>query len=116
MTKSRAFRGPLLAGVLPALLLLAACSEQQSLPPTAEYGPNPTLPAPQSSLLPTIKVADAIGWKDGQTPKPAEGMEVTAFATGLQHPRWLYELPNGDILVAESDAPPKPEGASGGLR
>ncbi|MDF2620360.1 MAG: L-sorbosone dehydrogenase [Xanthobacteraceae bacterium] len=115
-TTPRFLRRPLLAGALPALLLLAACDQQPSLPPTAEYGANPTLPAPHSSLIPTIKVADAIGWKEGQTPKPAEGMEVVAFASGLQHPRWLYQLPNGDVLVAESDAPPKPEGASGGLR
>ncbi len=115
--RPRSLRRSLLAGALPALLLLlAACDQQPSLPPTAEYGANPTLPAPHSSLIPTIKVADAIGWKEGQTPKPAEGMEVVAFASGLQHPRWLYQLPNGDVLVAESDAPPKPEGASGGLR
>jgi glucose/arabinose dehydrogenase len=80
------------------------------------YGSNPQLPKPTSSLVPTIKVAKAVGWKAGETPRAAEGLQVVNFAAGLDHPRWLYELPNGDVLVAESNAPPKPEGKSGGLR
>jgi glucose/arabinose dehydrogenase len=99
-----------------ATLALASCNNQAALPEEAGYGPNPTLPEPQSSWFPTIKVADAVGWKDGEKPTAVAGGQVTAFATGLQHPRWLYELPNGDILAAESDAPPKPEGTSGGIR
>jgi glucose/arabinose dehydrogenase len=105
----------LIAGVATSALALAACGDQP-LPEQAGYGPNPTLPEPKSSWLPTIKIADAIGWKEGDKPVAASGGQITAFATGLQHPRWLYELPNGDILVAESDAPPKPEDKSGGLR
>ncbi|MDP3411179.1 sorbosone dehydrogenase family protein [Bosea sp. (in: a-proteobacteria)] len=105
----------LIAGVATSTLALAACGDQP-LPEEAGYGPNPTLPAPKSSWLPTVKVADAIGWKEGEKPVAASGGQITAFATGLQHPRWLYELPNGDILVAESDAPPKPEDKSGGIR
>ncbi|MCK0207940.1 sorbosone dehydrogenase family protein [Starkeya koreensis] len=105
---------------LPCALLLAfsvaGCDSGSQLPESAGYGPDPQLPAPASSWIPTLKVAKAVGWPEGAKPTPADGMETVAFATGLAHPRWLYELPNGDILVAESDAPPKPEGASGGLR
>lgn len=104
------------ASVAVSALGLAACGSQAVVPEEAGYGPNPTLPEPTSDWLPTIKVADAIGWKQDEKPTAAGGGQVTAFATGLQHPRWLYELPNGDILVAESDAPPKPEGKGGGLR
>jgi glucose/arabinose dehydrogenase len=98
------------------MLLLAACGDQPKLPETAEYGTNPTLPKPESSLIPTIEVADAVGWKEGEAPTPSQGLQVVAFADGLDHPRWLYELPNGDVLVAETNAPPKPEGKTGGLR
>ena len=97
-------------------LALAACSDSSTLPQEAGYGPNPVLPDPESSWIPTINVADAVGWQPGETPRPAQGFEVTAFAEGLDHPRWLYELPNGDVLVAESNAPPKPEGKEGGPR
>lgn len=113
MTKLR--KTALIAGVAASVVALAACSDA-TLPEEAGYGPNPVLPEPKSSWLPTIKVADAVGWKPGEKPVGAEGAEVTAFATGLQHPRWLYELPNGDVLVAESDAPPKPADQQGGLR
>jgi glucose/arabinose dehydrogenase len=90
-----------------------------ALPAVAQepgYGANPKLPPPSSSWLPTVKVAKAVGWRDGQMPQPATGLRVTPFAIGLDHPRWLYELPNGDVLVAESNAPPKPDGMSGGVR
>ena len=108
---------PLILSCFVVLTLgVAACDQGHDLPESAGYGPDPQLPEPHSSWIPTIKVADAIGWQNGARPRPAAGMEVTAFATGLQHPRWLHELPNGDVLVAESDAPPKPEGASGGIR
>lgn len=106
----------LIASVAASALALAACGNGQSLPEEAGYGPSPTLPEPKSSWFPTIKVAEAIGWKQGEKPTAANGGQVTGFATGLQHPRWLYELPNGDILVAESDAPPKPEDKKGGIR
>lgn len=105
----------LVAGVATSALALAGCNDKP-LPEEAGYGPNPTLPRPKASWLPTVKIADAVGWKEGDKPVAASGGQITAFATGLQHPRWLYELPNGDILVAESDAPPKPEGKSGGIR
>src|SRR5690606_28837157 len=60
--------------------------------------------------------APAVGWPEGRTPVAAQGLAVNAFATGLDHPRWLYELPNGDVLVAESNAPAKPDDKTGGLR
>ena len=99
-----------------AALTLAACGGPSALPPEAGFGPNPTLPQPSRSLLPQVKVADAVGWSQGETPTAAPGLRVQAFASGLDHPRWLYRLPNGDILVAESNAPPKPEGKSEGVR
>jgi len=105
----------LVAGVAASALALAAC-DRPGLPDEAGYGPNPTLPEPQASWLPVIKIADAVGWKEGEKPTAAGSGQVSAFAKGLQHPRWLYELPNGDVLVAESDAPPKPDDKSGGIR
>ena len=99
-----------------AFLSLAACGGPAALPTEAGYGPNPTLPAPAPQRIPQVKVAEAIGWPAGRMPTPAEGLRVQAFATGLDHPRWLYRLPNGDVLVAESAAPPKPEDKQGGIR
>jgi glucose/arabinose dehydrogenase len=69
------------------------------------FGPNPQLPAPEKSLIPTVNVAPATGWPSGGKPVPASGMAVTAYASGLAHPRWMYMLPNGDILVAETNKP-----------
>ncbi len=94
--------------LLPLLPLLAACGETSNVPWSAGTGPNPLLPAPKKTLLPTMQTAEAVGWSDGATPTPAAGLKVNALASGLDHPRWLYVLPNGDVLVAESDAPPKP--------
>ena len=77
------------------------------------FGPSPTLPAPQNSLIPTVNIATAKGWPAGAKPAAANGMAVNAFATGLDHPRTVYVLPNGDVLVAESNAPPKPDDGKG---
>lgn len=107
---------PVLLAVSAAVLAVAACSSESTLDPLAGFGPNPTLPAPQTSLIPTVNVADATGWPAGRTPTPAPGFRVQAFASGLDHPRWLYRLPNGDILVAETNAPPKPADKEGGFR
>jgi glucose/arabinose dehydrogenase len=111
MTRPRVF----LAASLLAFAL-AACGGREALDPAAGFGPDPTLPPPQLSLFPRVNVAEAVGWPQGRMPTPARGFRVQAFASGLDHPRWLYRLPNGDILVAETNAPPKPEGRSGGLR
>ncbi len=91
------------------LLLLAGCGDEATLPVDAGTGPNPELPPPVQTLLPTVVLAHAKGWPEGVKPKPAAGFAVNAFATGLDHPRWLYVLPNGDVLVAESAAPPQPK-------
>ena len=69
------------------------------------YGPNPKLPPPNPKLLPTLNFATASPWPEGMKPKPAGGFEVTEIARGLEHPRMLHVLPNGDVLVAESDKP-----------
>jgi glucose/arabinose dehydrogenase len=97
------------------LLLLAACGETATLPPGADVGPNPTLPEPNETLIPTLDIAPAVGWPEGGKPVAAEGLAVTALATGLDHPRWLQVLPNGDVLVAETNAPPREE-ENGGLK
>ena len=70
-----------------------------------DYGPAPRLVAPQSSLVPTVRPAKAVRWPAGEMPSPADGLKINAFVAGLDHPRWLYVLPNGDVLVAESNAP-----------
>nr|WP_181374937.1 sorbosone dehydrogenase family protein [Polaromonas sp. E19S]AWD72027.1 glucose/arabinose dehydrogenase [Polaromonas sp. E19S] len=98
---------------LVAVSALAACGDTAKLPDTAGMGTNPTLPSPQSSLIPTVNIAPAKGWPAGTKPIAMAGLTVTAFSTGLEHPRWLYTLPNGDVLVAESNAPPKPEDGKG---
>jgi len=92
---------------------LASCAGHDTLRADAGYGADPTLPAPTTSLIPTIDVAEATGWPDGVTPTPAPGFAVRAFARGLAHPRWLYVLPNGDVLVAETNAPPRPQDDGG---
>ena len=76
-------------------------------------GPDPALPPPEKSLIPVVNIAPAIGWPDGGRPVAAEGLSVAAFADGLDHPRWLLVLPNGDVLVAESAAPERPEDGKG---
>jgi glucose/arabinose dehydrogenase len=104
----------LINGCIAALTLpLAACNEQATVASGQDFGPSPTLVAPKQSMIPTINVAKATSWPEGGKPTAANGMMVSAFATGLQHPRSLYVLPNGDVLVAESNAPPKPEDGKG---
>ena len=101
---------------LPALLLagaLAACGDRATLPIADSYGPDPKLPPPVQSLIPTVKIAPAKGWPPGVTPRPAAGLAVSAFADKLDHPRWIYVLPNGDVLVAETNAPPRPDDRKG---
>jgi glucose/arabinose dehydrogenase len=92
--------------------VLAGCGGAARLPPQADTGPNPVLPPPRTSLIPTLDIAPAKGWRDGAVPTPAAGLGVNAFATRLDHPRWVYVLPNGDVLVAETNAPPRPKDAA----
>ncbi|SDY91379.1 hypothetical protein SAMN04487939_108138 [Lysobacter sp. yr284] len=86
-------------------LACAGCGERAALQVADGTGPAPQLPKPNPTLVPTVDVAPAVGWRDGARPTPAPGLAVNAFAQGLDHPRWLYVLPNGDVLVAESNAP-----------
>jgi len=96
-----------------AIVLLTGCGETALLPFSATVGPKPQLAEPNHSLVPTVHIAPAQGWPAGRTPSPVAGTSVNAFATGLDHPRWIYVLPNGDVLVAETNAPPKPEDGKG---
>ena len=91
--------------LLPMLALGAACGGSARLPVEAGMGPNPQLPPPRTSLIPVMKVAKATGWQAGERPMAAPGLQVNAFARGLDHPRWVYVLPNGDVLVAETNGP-----------
>ena len=101
------------AALLASVFLLGACAETARLSVAQGTGPNPTLPEPVSALIPTVNIAPAKGWPAGAAPVPAAGLRVEAFASALDHPRWLLVLPNGDVLVAESNAPPKPAGSTG---
>ncbi|CAG8864992.1 PQQ-dependent sugar dehydrogenase [Pseudomonas fluorescens] len=92
---------------------LAACGETSRLQVSDGTGPSPRLPEPNKTLVPTVNIAPAIGWPQGAKPIAARGTQVAAFAEDLDHPRWLYVLPNGDVLVAETSAPPKPEDGKG---
>src|SRR3954463_12840808 len=93
-----AARGGVCVAVLAAMLCLTGCSESAPDPKT-QIGAKPDLPAQQQYLLPPMHVASVVGWKSGETPTVADGLQIKALVTGLQHPRSLYVLSNGDILV-----------------
>jgi glucose/arabinose dehydrogenase len=106
--------------IVAAVVIVAATGvlfvirgDMAKVPETAAMGPSPVLGEPVKTLIPTVHIAPATGWPEGRTPAPARGLKVTALATGLDHPRWLHVLPNGDVLVAETNAPPRPEDAKG---
>ena len=107
--------GTAVLGLALALALLgwASCASRAQFNEVDGIGPNPVLPPPDTSLIPTVNVVNARGWPPGATPVAAEGTRVAAFARDLDHPRWLYVLPNGDVLVAETNAPPRPDDARG---
>ena len=101
------------SGILLATLSLAiavvfwpGAARTQGEIPAPTVGPQPDLPDPQKSVLPTINWARAEPWPDGAMPKPGHGLAVKAFARDLKHPRWIYVLPNGDVLAAEAAAEP----------
>jgi glucose/arabinose dehydrogenase len=102
-----------LCRLLAAFAGLAGCASSARLPVAAGTGPEPALPQPDTSLIPLVHVVTAKGWPEGGKPVAAEGTAVAAFARGLDHPRWLYVLPNGDVLVAETNAPPRPKDNKG---
>lgn len=99
--------------LLGAACFAAACGSPARLPVSAETGVNPVIPRPSESVIPVINVVTAKGWPDNATPVAGEGLTVRAFASGLDHPRWLYVLPNGDVLVAETNAPKRPDDGKG---
>jgi hypothetical protein len=101
------------AAVFLATLFLAGCSDTARLPANADFGANPQIVSPHETWLPTVKIAPARGWPADGKPLAAAGTTVAPFAAGLAHPRWLYVLPNGDVLVAETNAPPKPQDSKG---
>jgi glucose/arabinose dehydrogenase len=109
--ESRTFRR---RSLLIAAVLTAGCGATAKLTIPQTTGPEPVLAAPNTSLIPTINVVDAKGWPDHDaTPIATTGTVVAAFARDLDHPRWLYVLPNGDVLVAETNAPPRPDDGKG---
>jgi glucose/arabinose dehydrogenase len=95
------------------LVVVACTNEHADLPLDSTIGPAPVLVAQKHDLLPTVEVASVVGWQGDATPRPAPGLAVTALARGLTHPRMLYVLPNGDVLVAESNSPKFPGDSQG---
>src|SRR3954468_3550347 len=96
-----------------AVVLATSCSRAATLPVEAGIGPSPALVEPHKESIPTVNIAPAKGWARDATPRSIDGTRTIAFARDLDHPRWLYVLPNGDVLVAETNAPPKPEDGHG---
>ena len=105
------FRIYILASIM--VFGVSACGGSGQPPPSTSYGSDPVLPKPDSSLIPSVNVAPAKPWADNQKPTAPAGFEVRAYAKGLDHPRWIYVLPNGDVLVAETNAPKRPEDEKG---
>lgn len=99
----------LLTGVLAVVLAVVIWQllfpASTTISEQADYGQSPQLVEPHKTLVPVLRPAKAVGWPDNQAPSPASGLEINAFVSGLDHPRWLYVMPNGDVLVAESNAP-----------
>ena len=95
------------------LLSLSGCGDMATLDVSRGYGPQPELPEPKRTLLPTVSVAKAVGWPAGHMPTAAPGLQVQSFASGLDHPRTLLSLPNGDVLVTETNAPERPAAQKG---
>jgi len=104
--------GRILILIMAGMAVMSNCTMARE-PVESGFGPDPKLPPPEQSLMPTVNIAKAIGWPEGAKPVAAAGTAVNAFAVRLDHPRWLYVLPNGDVLVAETNAPERTEGMSG---
>lgn len=113
LVKGILVRGVALGIIFSIAAMNAAAKSSSSSSSLAGYGINPTLPAPEKKILPTVNVAPAKGWPENVQPTPAAETKVNVFAKDLQHPRWLYLLPNGDVLVAETNAPPRSEDSKG---
>ncbi|RPF71383.1 PQQ-dependent sugar dehydrogenase [Aurantiacibacter spongiae] len=98
-----------------AFLWWASRGDEAQLPLEATTGTDPTLVAPDPQWIPTVGIAEPVGWGADQKPQAAEGLAVNRFAEGLDHPRVIYAMPNGDVLITETNAPPR-EVAGGWLR
>jgi glucose/arabinose dehydrogenase len=94
-------------------LALTGCAVKSQIPVDRGVGARPELPPPAHALIPTVNVVAAKGWPAGASPATPAGLAVNALASGLVHPRWLYVLPNGDVLVAETNAPVRPDDGKG---
>jgi glucose/arabinose dehydrogenase len=105
------FSMPVVSAAL--VVTLSACGEMAQLPIEAGIGAHPQLPPPKQTLIPTVNIALPKSRPEGGKPAAAPGTGVGVFACGLDHPRWLYRLPNGDVLVAETNAASKPAGGGG---
>jgi glucose/arabinose dehydrogenase len=105
MPKLASFSRTGLLGLLLASVCAMATQAADDFDPMSQVGPDPVLPEPQQYLFPPMNIAKVVGWKDGETPTVAPELKIEALATGLQHPRSVYTLPNGDILVVESQGP-----------
>jgi glucose/arabinose dehydrogenase len=110
---TRHIHGRLVGTALCLSVAAAGCGGASQMSVAETTGPSPRLPPPTHSLIPTVNVVKASPWPEGATPRAAPALDVRAFARGLDHPRWLYVLPNGDVLVAETNAPPRPDDAKG---
>jgi len=93
------------AQAIACVAILGGCSEKASLDPSQQSGSQPPLPNPKNFLVPPMQVPDKAGWKQGQTPKVAAGLKIEKIVGDLMHPRQLHVLPNGDVLVVESNSP-----------
>jgi glucose/arabinose dehydrogenase len=94
-----------LSAAVVTLALAATAGAQTAFDTSQQIGPNPVLPEPAMSLLPDLKVAEVVGWKDGELPAVAQGLTITAYAKDLANPRTVHTLPNGDVLVIQSRGP-----------
>lgn len=112
MTRKRLLLILLALIVLGVVVWLMIRPHDARLSVEAVSGTDPEITEPRSETIPTINVAEAAGWPDGEMPTAAEGLEVNLFADDLDHPRWMLTLENGDVLVAESR---QPESAEGGI-
>lgn len=95
--------------VIAGFSVITSSRQEATVPIEQTYGPDPVLVEPKTEWIPSVNVAEATPWPAGAIPRAAEGLQVKEFAAGLDHPRWLHVLPSGDVLVAESNAPPKPD-------
>jgi glucose/arabinose dehydrogenase len=93
--------------VLVTVALASGCSDRAKYDPENQAGANPPLPGAHNFFTPPMQVPEYVGWQNGGKPKVADGLKIEQIASGLQHPRQVYLLPDGDILVAESNSPNK---------